>query len=252
MPASQESAVHNLDGHRPTWAAIDLNALAANFHQVQKHVGPTVKIMAVVKANAYGHGAVACARGLANEGADWFGVALPEEGIELRAAGITQPILCLGGFWAGQAAACIKHRLTPVVYRADMIAALDRAAGEARVVADIHFKIDTGMGRLGVRFDEVAQWRDTFKQFKNLRLDGLLTHFAAADDPGCEPLTADQVTRFASVVRFFRELGYDPRYLHSANSAGIKRGETWCGPAACSMASGAMYFRAELRRNLRQ
>ena len=80
--------------------------------------------MAVVKANAYGHGAVACARRLVSEGADWFGVALPEEGIELRASGITQPMLCLGGYWPGQAALCIQHQLTPVVYRLEMIESL--------------------------------------------------------------------------------------------------------------------------------
>src|SRR5437899_8047440 len=115
-------------GHRPTWAEIDLDALAANFQIVRERVGPEVKIMAVVKANAYGHGAVACARRLAVAGADWFGVALPEEGIELREAGIRQPILCLAGFWDGQASACIQHALVPVVYRIDMAEALDRAA----------------------------------------------------------------------------------------------------------------------------
>src|SRR5215204_6600096 len=97
----------NLFAPRPTWAEIDLNRLASNFNQVKRRVSPVARVMAVVKANAYGHGAVACARRLANEGADWFGVALPEEGIEVRHAGITQPILCLGGFWPGQAAACI-------------------------------------------------------------------------------------------------------------------------------------------------
>src|ERR1043166_4620423 len=85
--------------HRPTWAEIDLDNLAANFRQVKQRVSPAARVMAVVKANAYGHGAVECARRLAREGADWFGVALPEEGIELRASGIQQPILCLRGDW---------------------------------------------------------------------------------------------------------------------------------------------------------
>ncbi|HKO61056.1 MAG TPA: alanine racemase, partial [Pyrinomonadaceae bacterium] len=91
---------------RPTWAEIDLNALAANFHIVKNRVGPHVNVMGVVKANAYGHGAIECARRVETEGADWFGVALPEEGIELRQAGLSKPILCLAGFWQGQAAAC--------------------------------------------------------------------------------------------------------------------------------------------------
>src|ERR1041384_296574 len=137
-----------LRARRPTLAEIDPNNLATNFNQIKQRVSPTARVMAVVKANAYGHGAVACARRLRNEGADWFGVALPEEGIELRSAGITQPILCLGGFWPGQAAACIQHQLTPVIYRLDMLDALNQAALNAGVVADVHVKVDTGMGRL--------------------------------------------------------------------------------------------------------
>src|SRR6185295_12703161 len=139
--------------HRPTWAEIDLDALAANFHIVKNRVGADVKVMAVVKANAYGHGAVECARRLESEGADWFGVALPEEGIELRQAGITRPILCLGGFWQAQESALIEHELTAVAYRLDTIESLDRAAREVNTTTNVHIKIDTGMGRLGVRAD---------------------------------------------------------------------------------------------------
>ena len=217
-----------LSAVRPTWAEIDLDALAANYRLIQQKVGQGVEVMAVVKADAYGHGAVMCARRLAGEGASWFGVALPEEGIELREAGIELPILCLGGFWEGQAAACIKYRLTPVIYRVDMLEALDRAAREADVVADVHLKIDTGMGRLGFRFDDLAQILIAAKRFTNLRVDGLMTHFAAADDPACESLTENQVARFASAATAFREAGYQPRYLHSANSAGIySHSEAW-------------------------
>ena len=125
--------------------------------------------MAAVKANAYGHGAVECARRLESEGTDWFGVALPEEGIELRRAGITRPILCLGGFWKGQEAACLEQRLTPVVYRLDMIESLDRAARDAKAIADVHVKIDTGMGRLGVRADQVSEFAQSAKRFTNIR-----------------------------------------------------------------------------------
>src|ERR1043165_1046492 len=96
-----------LSAQRPTWAEIDLNSLAANFQLVKERVGPDVKVMAVVKANAYGHGAVQCALRLVKEGAEWFGVALPEEAMELRAAGIGPPILSLAGFGQGQAPACL-------------------------------------------------------------------------------------------------------------------------------------------------
>jgi alanine racemase len=206
---------------RPTWAEIDLGALAANFHIVKERVGPDVNVMAVVKANAYGHGAVECARRLEREGADWFGVALPEEGIELREAGITQPVLCLAGFWEGQATACLQHKLVPSVYRLDLLEAIDLAARERGEIADVHVKLDTGMGRLGVRFDEVSDFVDRLARFKNIRVDGLMTHFAAADEPSCGPLTHDQIQRFDHALAVFRARGFGPTHRHLANSAGI-------------------------------
>ena len=213
---------------RPTWAEIDLNNLAANFRQVKQRVGPAARVMAVVKANAYGHGAVACARRLSHEGADWFGVGLPEEGIELRASGITQPILCLAGYWPGQAAACIQHGLTQVVYRLDMIDALNQASANAGVVTDVHVKVDTGMGRLGIRFDELSEFVEALDRFRNVRVDGIMTHLAAADEVACEPLTHDQIQRFEDAVVVFRDRGYRPTYLHLANSAGLySHREAW-------------------------
>jgi alanine racemase len=206
---------------RPTWAEIDLNQLASNFNHIKQRVSPVARVMAVVKANAYGHGAVACARRLLNEGADWFGVALPEEGMELRAAGITQPVLCLGGFWPGQAAACVQHQLTPVVYRLDMLAAFNQAAANAGVVADVHVKVDTGMGRLGIRFDQLSDFVAAVAEFRNVRIDGIMSHLAAADDAACQPLTRDQIQRFEDAVVVFRDHGYRPTHLHLANSAGI-------------------------------
>src|SRR5919199_157207 len=104
-------------GGRPTWAEIDLDALASNLREVRRVAGAGVKVMCVVKADAYGHGARECARRLEREGADWFAVALPEEGVALRAAGVEKPILCFEGFWEGQAALCVRERLTPIVYR---------------------------------------------------------------------------------------------------------------------------------------
>ena len=217
---SSSNQASNANHRRPTWAEIDLNALAENFRIVKERVGSDVNVMAVVKANAYGHGAVECARRLEREGADWFGVAMPEEGIELREAGITRPILCLAGFWEGQAAACVQYRLVPSVYRLDIIEAIDSAARERGEVADVHVKMDTGMGRLGVRFDEVADFVDALA-FKNIRIDGLMTHFAAADEPSCGPLTHDQIQRFDNAVAVFRARGYELTHRHLANSAGI-------------------------------
>ena len=218
MPSFQEP---NEDASRPTWAEIDLNQLATNFQRIKQRVAATARIMAVVKANAYGHGAVECARRLAAEGADWFAVALPEEAIQLRNSGITQPVLCLAGFWPGQAAACIQHRLTPVVYRLDMLEALNQAASEAGAIVDVHVKVDTGMGRLGVRFDIMSEFAGLVERFSNVRIDGLMTHLAAADDNACRPLTMDQIRRFDETVEAFRSRGYRPTHLHLANSAGV-------------------------------
>jgi len=204
---------------RPTWAEIDLDALSHNLHVIRERADAKVRVMAAVKANAYGHGAVECARRLESAGTDWFGVALPEEGIELRRAGITRPILCLGGFWKGQEAACLDQRLTPVVYRLDMIESLNRAARDAKAVAEVHVKIDTGMGRLGVRADEVSEFAQAAKRFANIRIDGLMTHLAAADDETKEEFTNDQLLSFQNAVQVFRENGFAPKFIHAANSA---------------------------------
>jgi alanine racemase len=207
------------EGRRPTWAEIDLDALAWNFRAVRERVGAGVKVMCVLKADAYGHGAAACARRLAQEGAEWFGVATPEEGFELRRAGVTQPVLSFGGFWEGQAARCLSLGIVPVVYRLDMAEALNAAARDAGTVADVHVKVDTGMGRLGVRFDEAAEFAERMRAFESLRVDGLMTHFAAADEPRRDCFTVEQLQRFREAVAAFRERGHKPTYEHMANSA---------------------------------
>ncbi len=204
---------------RPTWAHIDLNALAANFRSVKARLNRDVKVMAVVKADAYGHCAVKCARRLEREGTDWFGVALPEEGIKLREGGITKPILCLGGFWKDQEYACIKHGIATVVYRLDLVEAMDRAARDAGIKADIHVKIDTGMGRLGVMPDAVPEFCEALRRFRNIRVDGLMTHFASADDPARDNFTEGQLKLFQQSLETFRAYGFHVTHQHMANSA---------------------------------
>ncbi|MGB8506773.1 MAG: alanine racemase [Pyrinomonadaceae bacterium] len=218
----------NFDGHRPTWAEIDLDALAANFREVRRRVSSGVGVMGVVKADAYGHGAMECARRLASEGAEWFGVATPEEGRELRGAGVTQPVLVFGGFWKGQEGICIRHALTPVLYRLDMASSFDAAARAAGVVADVHVKIDTGMGRLGVRYDEAAEFATRLHEFPNLKVKGVMTHFAAADDPDRDCFSEDQLKRYRQAVEAFRERGHNPILEDMANSAAtFAHPETW-------------------------
>jgi alanine racemase len=204
---------------RPTCAEIDLDALASNFREVRALVGAGVRVMCVVKADAYGHGARECARRLEAEGADWFAVALPEEGIELRDARVAKPILCLEGFWEGQAALCVQARLTPIVFRLDTAEAFDRAASDAGVSAEVHVKIDTGMNRLGVRADDAAEFAARLRDFKNIRVGGLLTHFASADETAAAEFTRDQVARFNAAAATFRAQGHEPTVEHLSNSA---------------------------------
>jgi alanine racemase len=206
--------------NRPTWVENNLDNLAFNYHSVRDFVGKNLGFMAVVKADAYGHGAVCCARRLEAEGIDWFGVALPEEGLELRENGITIPILCLGSFWAGQEKCLLENNLTPVVYQIEKAELLNRASQEKNIIADVHIKIDTGMGRIGVRFDETLEFARKLRDFKNLRVDGLMTHFAAADNLSETEFTALQINRFNEATAIFEAQGFRPTYKDLANSPG--------------------------------
>ncbi|MGI9035622.1 MAG: alanine racemase [Pyrinomonadaceae bacterium] len=207
-----------MNEHRPTWAEIRLDNLASNFQSVKRSVGADVKYMAVVKADAYGHGATQCARRLEAEGVDWFGVALPEEGIELRQAKIGKPILCLGSFWKGQENELLNYNLTPIIFRLDAAESFNRAAQMRGTIADIHIKVDTGMNRVGVRCDELNEFAEKLKQFKNLKVDGVMTHFAAADND--DDFTNLQIERFKTCVKLLEEKGFRPTFRDLANSPG--------------------------------
>jgi alanine racemase len=206
--------------NRPTWAEINLGNLAFNLQSVKAFIGYGVKFMAVVKADAYGHGAIECSKKLERENIDWFGVAIPEEGVELRRAGIRKPILCFGGFWHGQEDLLLDYRITPVIFRLDLAEKFDAAARQKNVVADIHVKVDTGMNRVGVRFDEFSDFAEKLLGFNNLRVDGVMTHFANADDSSQNDFTNLQIARFKTAVETLREKGFDPTYTDLANSPG--------------------------------
>lgn len=205
---------------RPTWAEINLDNLAFNFHSVKQTVGNKVAYMAVVKADGYGHGAIECAKRLEKEGIAWFGVALPEEGLELRKNNIKTPILCLGSFWSGQENLLLDNNLTAVIYNLDLADKLNFAAKEKGLKAKVHIKIDTGMGRIGVRFDEVNEFADSLLEFENLEVDGIMTHFASADDLAQNDFTNLQIKRFYESVEVFESKGFNPKYKDLANSPG--------------------------------
>jgi alanine racemase len=208
-----------LDAYRPTWAEIDLEALSGNLAAARRHVGDR-RILAVVKADAYGHGAIAVARALEKERVEIFGVAIPEEGIELRRAGIRAPILVLGGFAPPQADRLLDHDLVPAIYRQDQVESLGSAAARRAVSAVAHLKIDTGMGRLGVPVADVPAFLSIVGKTSSVRLTGAFSHLAVADEPS-DPFTAHQIQLFQEAIGMIRAAGLTADEFHLANSAAI-------------------------------
>ena len=167
---------------RPTWAEVSLTALRQNFRTVQKHVGANVTVCAVVKADAYGHGAVECSRALEAEGAKWLGVTSLDEAIPLREAGIRANILLMTGFWRGEESEIIRLHLTPTVWEPWHIETLETAAAALGVARHpVHLKVDTGMGRLGVAVDQLPGVLAAMQAAKHLVLEGLSTHLASSE-----------------------------------------------------------------------
>jgi len=165
---------------RPTWADVSLAALRQNFRTVQKHVGTGVNVCAVVKADAYGHGAVECSRALEAEGARWLGVTSLDEAIPLREAGVRANILLMTGFWRGEETEIVRLRLTPTVWEPWHIESLEKAAASGAAVRQpVHLKVDSGMGRLGAAADQLPALLAALKAAKHLTMEGLSTHLAS-------------------------------------------------------------------------
>jgi alanine racemase len=213
---------------RPTWAEVSLATLRQNFRTVQKHVGTSVTVCAVVKADAYGHGAVECSRALEAEGAGWLGVTSLDEAIPLREAGIGAHILLMTGFWRGEESEIVRLRLTPTVWELWHIESLEAAAAVLGVSRHpVHLKIDTGMGRLGVVVDQLPAVLAALKSAKHLVLAGLSTHLASSEIMDA-PSVAEQERVFEGARRLVREAGMEPNFVHMANTgAVISRRETW-------------------------
>ena len=209
----------------PTWAEVSLEALRHNFRAVKKLVGDGVSICAVVKADAYGHGAAACARALEAEGAHWFGVTGTEEAMALRQAGIHARLLLMTGIWKGEEDEVVANTLTPVVWEPWHVERLDKAAQKRQVTLPVHLKIDTGMTRLGVTVDSLPALCETLAASQNLRLEGVSTHFASVRDP---EKTRKQAALFEEGLAILSANGLYPALVHMANSAAtLARSETW-------------------------
>lgn len=204
---------------RPTRAEIDLDALRYNFRNIKDKAG-NQKVLAVVKANAYGHGAVEVSKELECLGADMFGVAILQEGIELRNAGINKQILLLNGIFPGEADDVLKYDLTPVVYAENTVQELSLAAKRVGKTVQVHVKIDTGMKRLGIPVSEIEGFFERVRLIENVKVEGILSHFATADSKD-RGFMDEQSRAFSEAVDKIRSMGFSPDYIHIANSAAI-------------------------------
>jgi len=207
------------DTVRPTHVVVDLAQLAANLTAVRQQVGKT-KVMAIVKANAYGHGMIRVATHLLAKGADYLGVALYEEGILLRQAGITAPILVMGGIASEQIPLFLKHDLTITTSSVDKLHLIDQAAAAMGVTARVHLKIDTGMERIGIHYYNADRLLEASLHCQQIVVEGIYSHFANADsaDLGHARL---QLQRFLDVCSFYEKRGLSVPLRHIANSAAI-------------------------------
>ena len=204
---------------RPVWAEIDRGALRQNVAVLREACAPAA-LMAVVKADAYGHGAADVGTAAIDAGASWLGVALVEEGVALREARIGAPVLVLSEPVADAAATVVRAALTPVVYTRGGIDALAKAAaGAGGDPVAVHLKVDTGMHRVGCSVDEALELARAVDDHRELVLDGVCTHLAVADDPR-DPYTGEQLARFDAVLAVLGEAGLRPRVVHAANTAG--------------------------------
>ncbi|MFO0682729.1 MAG: alanine racemase [Sandaracinus sp.] len=199
---------------RPTRAEIDLEAIAHNLAVVRSFAAPA-RVLAVVKADAYGHGVVPVALRLEDEGVDGFGVALAEEGLELREAGVRAPVLVLNGVYGRAHRDVLEAGLTPVVYDLAQVEAFDRAAPDRPY--RVHLKVDTGMTRLGVPLRELPRFLEGLERFPRCVLSGLMTHLSSADTDA--EVTRTQLKLFDEARALVFAAGHTPGTLHVANTA---------------------------------
>lgn len=211
-----------------TWAEIDLDALEYNYRQIRAVTAPQSRVMAVIKADAYGHGAVEVARTLASAGADWFGVSNLEEGIQLRNAGITQPILVLSYTPPEEAVRLAEYAITQTVIHAEHGRRLEQAAAVAGVKVRVHVKVDTGMTRVGFPYTDATAERtlreiEEIFRLPHIETEGIFTHFAVSDEEAGEAFTRRQFADFTDAVEQLARRGVTFKLRHCCNSAAVMR-----------------------------
>lgn len=205
---------------RPAWIEVDVSAIRDNVAAIKSFVGEKTSVLAVVKADAYGHGLLPAAQAALLGGASTLGVAIPEEVASLREAGITAPIVIIGCSFPQQAAEVVALNAAAVVSYPEAARALGDAAREQGVSARVHVKVNTGMGRVGVRWNEAVAVIRQVAAMPNVQLEGLMTHFATADYEDHTSVTT-QLSRFIDVVDRVHGHGIYPSFIHCANSAAI-------------------------------
>jgi alanine racemase len=212
---------------RPTVAEIDLSALTFNYRQLKKRIPKGVKVLAVVKADAYGHGAVPVARKLEKLGVEYLGVAITDEGVELRKGGVKAPILVLGGIFEGDVDKIFRFNLTPVTFRKDSLKILCKEAERRRKTVRVHLKVDTGMGRLGVPLPLWSAFLKEVRDFPRIKIEGILSHFSMTEEE--EDFTKQQWEDFQGALKTATELGISCKYLHMASSAMLTASPSYAG-----------------------
>jgi len=205
--------------YRPTWAEINLKNLSYNFGQVKRKLSKATKVMATVKADAYGHGLITVSRKLVSCGVDYLGVASIDEGIILRRAGIKAPILVLGTVLKEDITPFFTYNLMPTVCAQDLAVALNNKSHAQGKVKRIHIKVDTGMGRQGVLCSEALALIKKISRLKSIEIEGIFTHFAAADTN--KRFTLHQIKIFNRLIEMCRHSGINIPLAHAANSMGI-------------------------------
>ena len=205
---------------RPTWAEIDLLALKHNLQQAIDFCSTTQRVLAVVKADAYGHGAIPVARALQLYGVHDFAVATLEEALELRYAGISDDLLVFGSCFPGQEGAFLQHNLMPVVLDAETALRLNAEALRQNLQLKVHLKVDSGMGRVGFLPQQLQDFLPQLCQLDGLVIEGFMSHLACADDLH-SPVTTDQQAQFRQMLQMVRHAGIEPRDIHLNNSAGL-------------------------------
>src|SRR5208283_1905623 len=210
------------------YVVVSREQIALNYRNVRSVVGPDVEVAGVVKADAYGHGAIEVSRVLVAEGAEWLAVSSVEEGVGLRRGGIHQAhILVMGGFLPYEGNALVEHHLTPVVHSLDQMGVLDQCGRASGRPIPFHLKIDSGMNRLGTHAGAV-EILAALEESRYARLEGLMTHFASAADYTTSQ-TGDQLACFHAICARLREAGVNAAYVHtsSTNAIGYGRVEGW-------------------------